>query len=178
MTQKVKKQNRLPCKTHTSQLLFFYNWLAVLKSVKASLTRAVMVFSPSRTQTRGLVKYLVLDPNTHWGRFMKRKLTRSISCWACHHHQGFRLAASGNPSCWGRNHGYQSGRRTFLLVSKRLHTLSHSGTTITYCKSVSKLTLITPFSIPCLNSSLEEPEPPWKTRNNGFSSALLICCLV
>ena len=31
-----------------------YNWLAVLKSVNPSFTRAYIVFSPSRTHTRGL----------------------------------------------------------------------------------------------------------------------------
>ena len=34
-----------------------YSWLAVLKSLRPSVTRADMVFSPSRTQTRGS-KYL------------------------------------------------------------------------------------------------------------------------
>lgn len=52
----LKEKRKNLTRSHPSSVIFyfFYNWLAVLKSVKAVTTRAVMVFSPSRTQTRGL----------------------------------------------------------------------------------------------------------------------------
>lgn len=47
-----------------------------------------------------------------------------------------------------------------------------------YWRSVSKLTLTTPKLMAVSNSSLVEPEPPWKTKNKGLSSAVPVLALV
>ncbi|MNW66604.1 hypothetical protein D3C74_450870 [compost metagenome] len=46
---------------------------------------------------------------------------------------------------------------------------STTGRVNAYCVSVSMFILMTPLSTASVISSAVEPEPPWKTRSNGFS---------